>query len=146
MRGIESMPFRYIALALAAVLIIGFVIQFSNTTNKGLSEISGNLIEKVKSAETKQVDLSGPEIGDLKFTHYSWETCFEVNVKDDSGVSFVSVRFNGMDISLNKEGTNGGWEVWGKCVSGYYSGGTATVLAVDASPHRNYNTRVFTVG
>ena len=146
MRGIESMPFRYIVLALAAVLIIGFVIQFTNTTTKGLSEISGNLIEKVKQAEIYQTDLSGPEIGELHTSVYSWKTCFEVTVKDESGVAFVSVRFNDKDVELNREGTSNGWEYWENCIENYNHGKTTvSVLAVDNSTHRNYNTKVFTV-
>ncbi len=146
MRGIEGMPFRYIALALAAVLVVGFVIEFTNTTTKGLNEISGDLIMRVKEAEMSHSDVKGPEIAALYTSPYSWKTCFEVKVKDESGVSFVSVRFYDRDVALEKEGTSGGWEYWSKCVENHNHGETSvSVLAVDGSMHRNHNVRTFTV-
>ena len=146
MRGIEGLPFRYVVLALVAVLVVGFVIQFTNTTTKGLSDISGKLIDQVEAAEESKTDVVGPTIGSLTTSPFSWETCFEVKVKDPSGVSFVSVKFDNKEAILDYEGTRNGWELWGKCIQNYDHGEkTVSVLAIDNSANKNYNTRIFSV-
>ena len=146
MRAIEGLPFRYVVLALVAVLVIGFVIQFTNTTTKGLNDISGKLIEQVETAEESKADVVGPTIGSLTTSPFSWQTCFEVKVKDPSGVSFVSVKFDNTEVILNYEGTKDGWELWGKCIQNYDHGTkTVSVLAIDNSANKNYNTRIFSV-
>ncbi len=150
MKGIEGLPFRYVILALVAILVVGIVIQINKMTTKGINTVTGEMTKEINSQITGQFDTKGPEINSISVSYIFKGFCITTKLYDESGIkkaiAFVDIENSKpITIYLKHVGDSGKYEVWKGCKSTDEMGNAKiTVWAMDNSPHENENTQTIT--
>ena len=146
MKGVESLPLRYVILALVAVLVVGLVIEINNSTVGNVHAINGKMTEEIDKQMNSQFDTTPPQIYGVS-TYFTWKngeevSCIKTYLKDDSGIKLAIAYMNSGKIYLHKSGMSNDKEVWEGCFnSRLYGNYKVTIFALDNSVHENRNTK-----
>lgn len=146
MKGVESLPLRYVILALVAILVVGLVIEINNSTVNNVHAISGKMTEEIDKQMNSQFDTTPPQIYTIS-SYHTWKdgaevSCIKTSLKDDSGIKLVVAYMNSGKLYLHKSGTNNDKEIWEGCFnSRLYGSYRVTIFAMDNSIHDNKDTK-----
>ena len=146
MKGVESLPLRYVILALVAVLVVGLVIEINNSTVSNVHALTGKMTEEMNEQMNSQFDTTPPIIYGV-FSYSTWKngvkvSCIKTSLSDESGIKTVVAYMNNGKLYLHKSTTENNREIWEGCF-GYSLYGTykVTIFAMDNSAHENSNTK-----
>jgi len=97
-KGVESLPLRYIIIALVAALVIGIALQFTGILRSGTIGTAEKLNKTLTEKTICELDEEEPQIDktDLNITCDSSKDIVNVKyvkVTDDCGVEWVKVEF-----------------------------------------------------
>jgi hypothetical protein len=159
-KGVESLPLRYIIIALVAALVIGIALQFTGILKSGTISTAKQLNETLTEKTTCELDEDAPVVkwnSSLISCNASNDIVTielgGVNVTDDCGVKYVAVElyngtkdgYNGFAYLMHKEGTNewyGTFKFYGTDanVTEQYNvtaGDKLVILTKDKAPNEN---------
>ena len=146
MKGVESLPLRYVILALVAVLVVGLVIEINNATVNNVHTITGKMTEEINDQMNSQFDTNPPVIYDIS-NYYTWKngikvSCIKTSLSDESGIKTAIAYTDAGKVYLHKSNINNGKEIWDGCFDSILHGSyRVTIFAMDNSAHENSNTK-----
>jgi len=95
-KGVESLPLRYIIIALVAALVVGIALQFTGILRSGTIGTAEKLNKTLTEKTICELDEEEPQIVDWNITCNSSTNTVNVHsvkVTDDCGVEWVKIEF-----------------------------------------------------
>lgn len=118
-RGVESLPLRYIIIALVAALVIGIALQFTGILKSGTINTAKQLNQTLTEKTTCELDEEAPTITNWSITCNATTDIVNVTtvtVNDDCGVEWVKLElknstggFNGLTDLMIKSKEDNTW-------------------------------------
>ena len=122
-KGVESLPLRYIIIALVAALVIGIALQFVGILRGGTISSANKINETLAEKTTCELDEEAPVITFINGNCSGNKATITIKATDDCGIDLERIGFY-----ANSEGGNGTWAdltlINGTINNGYWNGTT----------------------
>lgn len=143
-KGVESLPLRYIIIALVAALVIGIALQFIGVLRSGTISSANKINETLTEKTTCELDEEAPIIlsGNLNCNSTTNTATVTAQITDDCGVKEAWVYINDTTLELSINGADDKNASWtGEVVNSTLFNGTnyieGYIYAKDKSPVEN---------
>ena len=102
-RGVESLPLRYIIIALVAALVIGIALQFVGVLRGGTIDSANKINKTLAEKTTCELDEEAPTIisGTLSCNNTTSTTTVKAQITDDCGVKEAWIYIKDTDSGYN---------------------------------------------